>query len=81
MRVSLGAASPVRRRVLAAIALLALTISGQEAVLRDVLLRERNALKDVAFGDLTVEGDMRAVAAFFEYFDPPSDTPASIVVR
>jgi len=24
---------------------------------------------------------MRAVAAFFEYFDPPSDTPASIVVR
>lgn len=57
------------------------TLSGQETVLRDILVRERSALTEVALGHLTVEGGMSALATFFGYFDPPSDTPASVVVR
>jgi alkyl sulfatase BDS1-like metallo-beta-lactamase superfamily hydrolase len=57
------------------------TVQGEEAVLRDVLLRRRSALKELALQGLTVEGGLSAFAEFFSYFDPPSPTPAALVVR
>jgi alkyl sulfatase BDS1-like metallo-beta-lactamase superfamily hydrolase len=57
------------------------TLAGEEGVLRDVLLRERSFLKEYVVRGLTVEGGIGTVATFFGYFEQPSPTPASLVVR
>ena len=58
-----------------------LTLSGDEAVLRDVLLRKRSAVKELVLRGITVEGGVAALSDFFSYFDQPSATPVAIVVR
>jgi alkyl sulfatase BDS1-like metallo-beta-lactamase superfamily hydrolase len=57
------------------------TVSGEEEVLRDVLLQRRNALKELVVQGIAVEGGVGALADFFAPFDRPSPTPAALVVR
>jgi alkyl sulfatase BDS1-like metallo-beta-lactamase superfamily hydrolase len=57
------------------------TLSGDEAVLRDVLLRERNFLKELVVRGLSVDGSLGTVSTFFGYFDPPSPTPPALAAR
>ena len=57
------------------------TLSGEEAVLRDVLLRQRNFLKELVVRGLTVEGGLGTVSTFFGYFEQPSGSPPALVVR
>lgn len=57
------------------------TLSGTEAILRDVLLRERNFLKELVVRGLSVEGGLGTVSTFFGYFDPPSPTPPALAAR
>jgi alkyl sulfatase BDS1-like metallo-beta-lactamase superfamily hydrolase len=57
------------------------TLSGEEAVLRDVLLRERSFLKELVVRGLEVEGGLGTVSEFFGYFEQPSSSPPGLAVR
>jgi alkyl sulfatase BDS1-like metallo-beta-lactamase superfamily hydrolase len=57
------------------------TLTGDEALLRDVLLRQRSFVKELVVRGLTVDGGIGTVSTFFSYFDQPTGAPAALAAR
>jgi alkyl sulfatase BDS1-like metallo-beta-lactamase superfamily hydrolase len=57
------------------------TLIGDEALLRDVLLRQRSFVKELVVRGLVVDGGLGTVSAFFDHFDQPSPAPAALAAR
>jgi alkyl sulfatase BDS1-like metallo-beta-lactamase superfamily hydrolase len=57
------------------------TMAAEEDVLRRILLRQTNFLKELVLGRVEVVGSKTDLSRFFGYFEPPSNRPPAIVVR
>lgn len=57
------------------------TLSGDEAVLRDVILQARSMVKELALGGVQVEGGLSTLSTFFGYFERPTGLPAPLAAR
>ncbi|HSD09640.1 MAG TPA: alkyl sulfatase dimerization domain-containing protein, partial [Candidatus Binatia bacterium] len=57
------------------------TVAADEDVMRRILLRQTNFLKELVLRRVEVIGSKGDLSTFFGYFEPPSGSPAAIVVR
>jgi hypothetical protein len=57
------------------------TLSGTQDAIRSLLLRRSNFLADWLLDRIEVEGGMRNMKRFFDYFDPLSTEAPKLAVR
>jgi linear primary-alkylsulfatase len=57
------------------------TMTGEETVIRDIILQSRSMVKELALGGVQVDGGLSVLSTFFGYFDRPTGKPAPLAAR